>query len=253
MATAGQKYGISGSINGGWTFAGNLNMPVGTLNNESAKIAITAGTTRTQAGATALANEINRIDTSTAPSAGTTLGDGVVLPAAAGGLDLLVWNNTVNPIQVYANGSDTINGVAGATGIMLPPGGVYIFLAASTVSWACDGVGAGASGQFPTVTTVDGLTAHAGGGQGSALALPAQINRVTVVGSAADSVILPASKAGMQIITVNGAASNSMNVFPATGETINALSANTAFAVAAGKTCQFFCPLNGAWHALLSA
>lgn len=253
MATAGQKYGISGSLGSGWTFAGNLNMPAGTLNNESAKTAITAGTTRTQAGATALTNEINRVDTSTAPSAGSMLGDGVVLPAAAAGYDLIVWNNTANPIQVYANGSDTINGVAGATGVVLPPNGVYLFIAASTVSWACDGVGAGSNGSFPTVASVDALTAHAGGGQGSATALPAQINRVTTVGTAADSVILPAAKAGMQIIVANGAASNAMAVFPATGETINALSANTSISIAAGKTISFFSPATGAWHGILSA
>ena len=38
---------------------------------ESSLTAITAGTTRTQAGATALTKEVNRIDTSTAPPAGS--------------------------------------------------------------------------------------------------------------------------------------------------------------------------------------
>lgn len=253
MATLGQKLGITGSTKSGWTFGGNLNMPTGTLNNESAAVGITAGTTRTQAGATALVNEINRIDTATAPSAGSILGDGVVLPAAAAGLDLLVWNNTAYPIQLYAAGSDTINGVAGATGISIPPAGVYILMSASTVNWACDGPGAGASGVYPTVSTVDALSAFAGGGQGSATALPAQINRVTTVASANDSVKLPTCKAGMQITVVNAAASNSMNIFPTTGDAINALSANTAIACAANKTMQFYAAKDGLWHSILTA
>jgi hypothetical protein len=251
MAGVGQKYGISGFI-GNWTFGGKLAMPQGTLNQESALVGITAGATRTQAGATVLTNELNRVDTSTAPAAGTILGDGVALPAAVSGYDILVWNNTANPIQVYANGSDTINGVAGATGIVLPPNGVYLLIAASTVSWACDGVGAGAAGALPTVSSVNGLTAFSGGGQGSALLVPAQFNRVTTVGAANDSVKLPPAVAGVQITIANAAAANSMNVFPATGEAINALGANAAYALAANKTANFYCMVAGQWHAIFA-
>jgi hypothetical protein len=230
-----------------------LNMPAGYLNNESALVGIVAGTTRTQAGATGLLNEINRIDTSTAPAAASTLGDGVVLPPAAAGFDLMVWNNTANPVQLYASGSDTINGVAGATGIIMPPNGIYILVAASPVSWGCDGPGAGAAGQYPTVTSQDALTAHAGGGQGSAVPIVAQLTRFTVVATGADSSILPNMKAGMASLTVINAGAAAMNVFPAVGETINGGAANAAFSVPAGKTANFVCPLNGASHALLSA
>ena len=56
------------------------------------------------------------------------------------------------------------------------------------------------------------------------------------------------------IITVaNAAAVNSMNVFPQTGEFINALAVNTAFAIAAGKTATFTCFGAGRWHSILSA
>ena len=68
-----------------------------------------------------------------------------------------------------------------------------------------------------------------------------------------DSAVLPASKAGMQITVSNAAGVNSMNVFPAAGEQINALGANAAFALAAGKSASFFCAANGQWHAVLSA
>jgi|SRR5690349_6482308 len=97
------------------------------------------------------------------------------------------------------------------------------------------------------------LTAHAGGGQGSALQLYAGINRVTTVATAADSVKLPAAKAGMQYVVINAAAANSMNVYPATGEAINALSANAAFAMAANKTAIFYCAVDGVWNSILTA
>lgn len=253
MATVGQKYGVSGSQATGWTFAGNLRVPQGALNFESAIGAITAGTTRTQAGAAVLAQEINRVDTSTAPAAGSLLGDGVVLMAAAAGLDIVVINNTANPVQVYANGSDTINGVAGATGITMPPGALYLFAAAAAAGWTVEGVGTGASGGYPTVTAVNGLTAFAGGGQGSATLCPAVINRFTAVATAADSGKLPPSAPGMQLTVTNAHATNSMNLFPATGDQINALGANAAYAVAAGKTAQLSCAVAGQWHAVLSA
>lgn len=104
-----------------------------------------------------------------------------------------------------------------------------------------------------TVDSADSLTAHAGGGQASAPPLPATYNRVTTVATAADSVLLPVSASGLDVVVINAAAANSMNVFPATGEAINALAANAAFAVAAGKTAHFYCVTAGQWHSVLSA
>lgn len=102
-------------------------------------------------------------------------------------------------------------------------------------------------------TVTNGITAFAGGGQGSAVALTSTINRVTTVATAADSVRLPAAVAGAVVFVANAAAANSMNVFPATGESINALSANAAFAMAANTRAAFFCAVNGVWSAVLSA
>lgn len=115
------------------------------------------------------------------------------------------------------------------------------------------GVVAGTNASFATRSYVDALTAHAGGGQGSALALTAGINRVTTVGTAADSVVLPFAEPGMEVVVINAAASNSMNIFPASGDLINALSANTAIACAANKVMHFFCASAGKWNSLLTA
>jgi hypothetical protein len=51
-------------------------------------------------------------------------------------------------------------------------------------------------------------------------------------------------------ITIINASATSMNVFPDTGSTINALGANAAFALAAGKTAVFVTTLAGAWHSI---
>ena len=220
---------------------------------------ITAGTTRTQAGATQITADVTTVNTSTAPSAGSMLGDGVALPQVGTGVDR-VWliNNTANPIQVYAfnktsGTADTINGVAGATGVTQAPNSAVEYIEANPGAWSALGTGLGYSQGYTTETALNGITAHAGGGQSSATPLPAMINRVTTVASAGDSVLLPASAPGMELTVVNATATNAMNVFPNGTDAINALSASTAFSVAAGKTATFYCTNAGQWHSILSA
>lgn len=104
------------------------------------------------------------------------------------------------------------------------------------------------------MSTVSGLTATAGGGQANALLLANHFNRVTTVATAADSVKLPPAVVGVRpIVVANAAAANSMNVFPSTGDAINALAVNTAFAMAANKCAIFFCFVNGVWTSVLTA
>lgn len=103
-------------------------------------------------------------------------------------------------------------------------------------------------------TWLNNVTAHAGGLQPLAVPMTAAMNRVTVVGTAGDSVCLP-SAVGGQAITVINASATSMNVFSSnasTADTINGTAGTTAYAVAAGKTADFM-SFPGAWHALLSA
>jgi hypothetical protein len=102
-------------------------------------------------------------------------------------------------------------------------------------------------------STANAITAFATGGQTNAVLLTATINRVTTVGTAADSVKLPAAIAGSRVIVFNKAAANSLNVFPSTGDAINALSANAAYALAATKGVEFICSVNGIWDTILTA
>lgn len=100
----------------------------------------------------------------------------------------------------------------------------------------------------------DNMTALAGGAQ-AGTALREGINRVTTVVTAADSVQLPSTQdtTGEDLVVINAAAANSMNVYPATGEKINAIAANGAFAMAANKVAAFYISGPGQWHSLLTA
>lgn len=69
-----------------------------------------AGTTR--ADALQLAAEVNNVTT-----AGS--GTGIILPVGVVGMRITVFNAGANPIKVYASGSETIDTVAGATGVTL--------------------------------------------------------------------------------------------------------------------------------------
>lgn len=99
----------------------------------------------------------------------------------------------------------------------------------------------------------NGLTALAGGGQSGATALKYGVNRVTVVATAGDSVLLPAAKAGHSVAVINADAAEAMDMFPAVGESINALSANTALSVAVNKTLLLVCAVDGIWNSILTA
>lgn len=89
-------------------------------------------------------------------------------------------------------------------------------------------------------------------GEQNAVLLTSTYNRVTTVGTAGDSVKLPAATAG-SVVTVFNKGANSLNVFPSTGGVINALSPNAAYAVAATKGVMFVCMVDGTWDTILGA
>ena len=230
----------------------------GQLPTELSLVGITAGTTRTQAGATVLVADVNRIDTSTAVTAGTTLGDGVVLPAAPSGaaLDIVVVNNTANIVQVYGNGSDTINGVAGSVGVPIPPTGTFIFVSAAAGSWNIEsGVGSGAFGAIPTVITQEAMTANATGTIAAATAITAQQAHVTTAANATapySAVALPQWAGGMLVNIYNDTA-NPIQVFPYNGDsaTINDGVANASVTQMPNSVATYISNISGAvkeWH-----
>ncbi len=104
------------------------------VNTLSVANALTAtGTDRTTS--LVLSKAINNIKTAAA-------GSGVTLPAGVPGQIITVFNNGTAAIQVYGNGSDTIDGVAGSTGVVLTNAkrAIYVCVAANTIISAQLGV-----------------------------------------------------------------------------------------------------------------
>lgn len=91
-----------------------------------------------------------------------------------------------------------------------------------------------------------GITAHAGGGQGSAVALTAEVNFVTTVASSGDSVKLPTAALGLRITVFNQGA-NATDIFPVSGGQIDALGTNAAYSLSAGSSKSFYGKSSTAW------
>lgn len=94
----------------------------------------------------------------------------------------------------------------------------------------------------------DTITAFAGGGQGSATALGSEVNFVTTVATAADSVKLwTPSAIGVRAVVWNLDAADALAVFPASGGTINALGVDTAYSLAAGAALECWSQTTTQW------
>lgn len=93
-----------------------------------------------------------------------------------------------------------------------------------------------------------GITAFATGGQASAFQITKDISRITTVATANDSVKLPVAVAGLEIVVINDGA-NSLDIFPATGESIDALTTNAAYSLTTTqKNVRMVSPASGIWR-----
>ncbi|MBB5509567.1 hypothetical protein [Paraburkholderia atlantica] len=90
---------------------------------------ISAGTPGGRSNATLITEQITRIDASQP-------GGGVILPMVGSGVfECTLINNTTSAVQLYAQGSDTINGIAGATGYILAANSVANIVNATPGTW----------------------------------------------------------------------------------------------------------------------
>lgn len=65
-----------------------------------------------------------------------TASDSAVLPVAYAGLEILVQNDdAADAMQIFANGTDTINATAGATGVSLAAGACAMFKCVVAGNW----------------------------------------------------------------------------------------------------------------------
>ncbi len=107
-----------------------------------------------------------------------------------------------------------------------------------------------ASGRAALKANGSGLSA-AGSTQGTATAITKQTNEFTTVGSG-QGAVLPSPEQG-EFIFVQNSGANALNVYPASGHSINALAANAAFSLAVGKNALFWAATATKWYANLSA
>lgn len=94
-----------------------------------------------------------------------------------------------------------------------------------------------------------GITAFAGGGQGSAIALTGEYNNVTTVASAYDSVKLLTAVLGQTQVVKNSGA-NILSVFPNTADSINALAVNLSVDIPVGGEMTFRAISDTVWETI---
>src|ERR1700694_1559983 len=111
---------------------------------ESAANAITAFAGGGQASATQITTQTTRI------TVVATAGDSAKLPLAGPGLELVVITSGANSAQIFGLGTDTINGVAAATGVPQMANSICIYSCAVAGLWQCEGIGTGFAGGLPT-------------------------------------------------------------------------------------------------------
>jgi sugar lactone lactonase YvrE len=98
------------------------------------------------------------------------------------------------------------------------------------------------------VNSISAAVSAAGSTQGTATALVANVNNVTVVAAAADGVRLPTAVAGMRILVRNSDAADTLKIYPATSGQINALGSNAAYSLTAGSTIELMATTATQWY-----
>lgn len=102
-------------------------------------------------------------------------------------------------------------------------------------------------GWFTNPTFAVGLTAHAGGGQTSALQLANRYNTVSTVASGGDSVKMPVIVTEYTVVKVKNSSGTSLNLFPVKGGNLGA-GVDTAVAVAGGASVEYVSTGNNNWQ-----
>lgn len=183
------------------------------------------------------------------------------LPLGFPGLSLNVINAGANNMQVYTyQSADTINGIAGSTGVSQMPGSNVSYYCTSVspttgvATWAAQDLGVGTNGNYPTLGYQTSLTAGTTQTAAGGTPITSSIAEFDTVATNANSATLPPAQPGMQITVINNDASNhTLQIFAATaalggvagGDTING---STSFTTAAAPIVTLvFCTKQGIW------
>ena len=170
---------------------------------EGVTATVTAGTTQTQAGGTALTAEVNEVSTVANDM------DAVTLPTAVAGKRCLVINNGAKRLQIFPFlGDDLGEGVNNSSSLSADAN--IMFFAYDTTNWeVIDFKGA-------TAGITAGTTQTQAGGEDL---LTGGLNEVGTVANDYDAVTLPLARAGKKITIVNTGA-NRLQIFPGLGDNL---------------------------------
>lgn len=109
---------------------------------------------------------------------------------------------------------------------------------------------AGITGNIILANIQSGITANADANQANATALTGALCLVSTCAANGNGVKLPATPTAGQIIEVVNDGATDVGVFPGTGDTIDSLSANTRYYLAAGSRQRFLATSDSAWKTL---
>lgn len=224
-------------------FSGNIPLGLGDYLLESSQDNIVATAGGGAANAFQLQSQTARIATV------ATAGDSVQLPPSANGLELLVINHGANAMQVFGNqvAGDTIDDQALTTGVSQMANSLVIYSCATAGKWYTEGLATGFSPSLGLATSKPAqIAASATDTQVGGTPITALINHVTSTGGS-QACTLPAALPGLQLVVALATAANAVDIFPASGDAINALGANTKITMGALTSATFVCAVAGQW------
>lgn len=168
----------------------------------------------------------------TAPPGGESNGDAYIVAATATG----AWVGKEDDVAVYHDGWV----------FLTPKEGWRVWVEDEKAELFFDGTAWTARPNRRPVK--DGITANAGGGQGSAVLLTREVNRVTTVATNGDSVKLPPAVAGLEVVVINDDLAQDLDVFPSSGDQIDSLAADAALTMSAGAITVFYAITATLWR-----
>jgi hypothetical protein len=178
-------------------------------------------------------------------------GAGCMLPPAVAGLSITIINSGANPLQVYGDGGDTINAIAGVSGVPMMVNSTALFSCTTTGAWFTSNLGSGftttaqgaAVATFSTQSGITASTTHSIAGGTPIVAGQAEIH---VCATSGDAVTLPLAQPGMEITIVNNGAAPA-GVYPQATDQINAGGAGVVALQTNGTVLLYYCFVQNLW------
>ena len=233
----GRNYGV---------FAGNVALQPGDYLLESSMDGITA----TAGGGITNSYQITSQTTRIAVVA--TIGDSVMLPPSAPGLELLIVNHGLNAMQVFGNGSDQVDDQVNSAGVAQMSNSMVIYTCATAGKWYTEGLASGFAASLG-LQTFSYATIAANIANSQAAGTPITVMLTNLTATAAASATLPPSVPGLEM-TVHNISAFIVLVFPSaagTGtEKINSGAANAALSLPANTSTVFTCNVAGQWYSV---